>query len=96
MNEMTFEWDPQKAASNVLKHEVTFEEAVSVFRDPLARVHDDPAHSQSEPREIIMGQSGLGRLLLVAFVERDNHIRIISARRATRAERGDFEEASKP
>jgi uncharacterized DUF497 family protein len=96
MTEMTFEWDPKKAASNVLKHGVTFQEAVTVFSDPLARIHDDPAHSTLERREIISGQSGLGRLLLVAFVERDNRIRIISARRATRAERKDFEKASKP
>ena len=93
MNEMTFEWDPQKAASNVLKHKIWFEEAVTVFSDPLARIHDDPLHSQQEPREIIVGKSGLGRLLLVVFVERENRVRLISARRATQTERKDFEEA---
>lgn len=96
MNEMTFEWNPAKAASNFLKHGVRFEEAVTVFRDPLARIHDDPVHSHAEPREIITGQSVLGRLVLVAFVARENRIRIISARRATKTERKDFEEANKP
>ena len=95
MDEMVFEWNHEKASRNVRKHGITFEEATSVFGDPLARVHDDPVHSTSELREIIVGQSGLGRLLLVAFVERGTRIRIISARRATPVERKDFEEASR-
>lgn len=61
---MEFEWDPHKAASNLLRHGVAFEEALSVFADPLARVHGDPAHSEGEGREIIVGHSNRNRLLL--------------------------------
>lgn len=87
-----FIWDPFKAASNFDKHDISFEEALSVFRDPLARIFGDEEHSSMEPREIIIGQSSQRRLLLVAFVERGAAIRLISARRATRLERKDYEE----
>ena len=87
-----FEWDSQKAASNFKKHGVTFEEAVTVFGDPLAAIFDDEEHSVDEPREIIVGHSNYQHLLLVNFTERSDKIRIISARRATKRERQDYEE----
>ena len=89
----TFEWDPAKAAANLLQHGVTFEEAVTVFQDPLAKIHDDPAHSAAERRDIIVGRSIQGQLRLVAFTDRGSNIRVISARPVTRQERRDYEEA---
>ena len=90
---MEFEWDKAKAAANFKKHHVTFDEASTVFSDPLARIFDDPEHSAEERREIIAGHSIISRLLLVCFTERDaNVIRIFSAREATRNERQDYEE----
>ena len=89
---LRFSWDPQKAESNWAKHGVTFEEAVSVFADPLARIFDDAWHSETEPRELILGNSKLRRLILVSFVEDEEKVRVISARKATRAERSDYEE----
>jgi hypothetical protein len=89
----TFEWDRRKAEANRLKHGVRFEEAVTVFRDPLGRIHADPHHSDAEPREILIGHSSRGRLLLVAFTDRRGTIRVISARRATPGERRDYEES---
>jgi uncharacterized DUF497 family protein len=86
-----FEWDPAKAEANVKKHRVAFEEALSVFADPLARIFDDPDHSADEAREIVVGHSTKQRLLLVSFTERAGKVRIISARRATRHERQDYE-----
>jgi len=91
----TFEWDPAKAAANLQKHRVSFEEAVTAFQDPLARLHADPEHSSSENREIFVGHSESGRLLLVAFTEREGRIRVISARAATRRERRAYEESQK-
>lgn len=73
---------------------MAFEEALTVFGDPLARIHDDPHHSEREGREIIVGHSTQGRLLLVSFTERSGAVRLISARRATRHERKDHEEAT--
>jgi len=90
-----FTWDPRKAASNFQKHAISFEEALTVFGNPLARIHDDPHHSEREGREIIVGHSTRGRLLLVSFIERPGVIRLISARRATRHERQDYEEATR-
>lgn len=89
----TFEWDPAKAAANLLQHGVSFEKAVTVFQDPLAKIHDDPAHSAAERRDIIVGHSIEGQLLLVAFTDRGSNIRVISARPVTRQERRDYEEA---
>jgi hypothetical protein len=89
---LEFEWDDEKARSNEKKHHVSFEEAASVFTDPLAAIFDDEAHSQDEQREIIIGHSSANRLLLVSFNERAARIRIISARRATKQERRDYEE----
>lgn len=90
---MKFEWDPAKAASNIRKHGVSFEEAIIVFKDPLAFIFDDTAHSEHEHREIIIGMSALRRMLLVCFVEKyEDTIRIVSARPATRQEIKDYEE----
>ncbi len=88
-----FEWNNRKASSNFRKHRVQFTEAASVFSDPLARIFTDDAHSESEVREIIVGHSTAKHLLLVCFTEPVmDHIRIISARRATRTEQRDYEE----
>ena len=88
-----FEWDRHKAASNLNKHRVGFDEATSVFGDALARIFDDEGQPDAEAREIIVGYSAAGRLLLVSFIERaDNTIRIISARLATRRERRNHEQ----
>ena len=92
---LEFEWDPAKAAENQRTHGVTFEEAATVFGDPLARIFDDPEHSSDEPREIIVGYSDKQRLLLVSFTERATKIRIISARPATRDERQRHEQSTK-
>lgn len=90
---MKFAWDPQKASSNLRKHGISFDEAVTVFKDPLAYIFDDLEHSQDEHREIIIGMSTLRRMLLVCFVERqEDTIRLISARPATRIEINDYEE----
>lgn len=89
---MEFEWDQLKAIANLKKHGVSFEEAKTVFDNPLAVIFDDEAHSKDESREIIMGHSQQSRLLLVAFTERSNNIRIISARLVTRKEREDYEQ----
>ncbi|HYT93774.1 MAG TPA: BrnT family toxin [Gemmataceae bacterium] len=89
---INFEWDKDKAAANKKKHGVTFEEAATVFDDPLAAIFDDEAHSKDEQREIIVGHSTKKRLLLVCFTERAGAVRIISARRATKRERKDYEE----
>jgi uncharacterized protein len=90
---LTFEWDAKKAESNRVKHGVSFEEAATVFGDPLSLTIPDPAHSQTETRFIILGCSHQGRLLVVIHTERGDNIRIISARRASRRERRDYEEA---
>jgi uncharacterized DUF497 family protein len=89
---MKFSWDPRKAESNLRKHDVAFDEAISVFSDPMALIFDDMIHSEDEHREIIIGFSTLRRLILVCFVERsEDTIRIISARRATKTEIRDYE-----
>jgi uncharacterized DUF497 family protein len=89
---LEFEWDEDKAAANQKKHRVTFEEAATVFSDPLAAIFDDEVHSEDEQREIIIGHSAENQLLLVCFTERVGAIRIISARRATKRECRDYEE----
>lgn len=82
-----FEWDKKKAISNFRKHGVTFDEASTVFRDPLAFIFDDENHSEDELREIIIGHSISVRLMVVCFTEKDQSvIRIISARMATKKE----------
>ena len=89
---MQFAWDPKKAASNMRDHKVTFEEASSVFGDSLAVTFDDPDHSEGESRVLTFGLSEQGRLLVISHTERRGVVRIISARRATRAERRIYEE----
>ena len=90
---MWFSWDPRKAASNVRKHGVTFEEAATVFADPLAMVITDAVRVS---RALIIGESIRRRVLLTVFVERDEEeIRIISARRATNHERRNYERRQK-
>ena len=90
---MKFEWDPKKATANLKKHGVSFDEAISVFSDPLAYIFDDESHSQSEPREIIIGHSILNRLVLVCFTEHTEEVaRLFSARLATKKEYRDYEE----
>jgi len=89
---LKFEWDRKKAASNLSKHGVSFEEALTVFGDPLARIFDDEDHSIEEQREIIIGHSVKERLLVVCFTSQGESVRIFSARKATRRERKDYEE----
>ena len=89
---MDFAWDPAKAASNLLKHHVSFEEARTVFDDSLAASFEDEGHSEAEMREFIVGHSDQNRLLLVCFTERRDGIRLISARPVTRVERQDYED----
>ena len=84
---MRFEWDRDKSALNRKKHRITFDEAVTVFYDPLAATFGDPDHSLGEDRLITVGFSARGRLLVVCHTERSGVIRIISARRATARER---------
>lgn len=89
---MKFSWDPRKADTNFYKHGIAFDEAITVFNDPLALIFDDMAHSDDEHREIVIGFSALSRLVLVCFVERDEDtIRLISACRATKDEIKDYE-----
>ena len=93
MDAPTFEWDAAKAAANLTKHGVSFKEAATAFQDPLARIHADPDHSARERREILVGRSAQGRLILVAFTDRRGRLRLISAREVTRRERRDYEES---
>lgn len=89
---MTFVWDEKKAARNLKKHEVSFEEAISVFEDLLFVVAADDDHSLEEKRFIILGESNAGRLLVVSYAERGKETRIINAREATPRERKNYEE----
>jgi uncharacterized protein len=89
---MQFEWDPKKAAENLRKHRVSFEEASTVFGDPLAITFPDPDHSVGERRSLTFGTSREGRLLVVNHTDRRATVRIISARRALRSERLIYEE----
>ena len=89
---LTFEWDERKAKRNLKKHGVSFEEAATVFGDPLSLTIDDPLHSKHEERFVTMGESVRRRILVVVHTERGDNIRIISARVATRRERKAYEE----
>ena len=89
---LRFEWDPRKAKANRAKHGVSFEEAVTVFGDPFGRITDDPRHSETEERYVLLGQSARRWLLAVMFTERGQAIRLFSARKATRRERREYEE----
>ena len=92
MSLLQFEWDPNKAEASLAKHGVSFEEAMTVFADPLARIFADDEHSGDERREIIIGHSAQQNLILVSFTGIGDRIRILSARKATRKERKDYEE----
>jgi len=92
---VTFEWDPKKAATNLTKHGVHFDEASTVFADPLGRIVDDPRHSRGEDRSVLVGFSHGQRLLAVMFTERRGRIRIISARPVNQAERRTYEESAR-
>jgi len=89
---MIYEWNLEKAAANLRTHRVSFEDAATVFLDPLAMTYPDPDHSDEEEREITIGQSVRQDLLFVSHCARHGRIRIISARNATRKERGKYEE----
>jgi uncharacterized DUF497 family protein len=89
-----FEWDPRKEDLNLRKHGVTFDEATTVFGDPFALQMADPDHSETEERYLVLGRSTRQRVLVVAFLERSPRTRLISARRATRHERRQYEEES--
>jgi uncharacterized DUF497 family protein len=91
---LEFEWDPQKAAANLAKHAVSFEDAATVFGDPLGRILADPRHSAEEERSVLLGLSEGRHLLAVMYVGRGERIRIISARSATRRERRNYEEVT--
>lgn len=92
---MEFEWDPQKAADNLRKHGVSFEEAASVFNNVLAATYEDPDHSIVEKRYLTIGVSSEERLLIVAYADRDERIRIINARRVTGKERELYEKENR-
>ena len=89
---LLFEWDKKKAAANLKKHKVSFDEATTIFDDPLAYIFDDEDYSEDEQREIIIGHSIIRRLLVVCFERVEDLIRIFSARLATRREHKDYEE----
>ncbi|MFN0111479.1 MAG: BrnT family toxin [Blastocatellia bacterium] len=89
---MAFDWDKNKAAENLVKHGVSFDEAETVFDDPLYVDLYDPDHSIGEHRFIILGESAQGRLLMVSYTERSNLTRLISARELTTTERKKYEE----
>ncbi len=90
--QLRFEWDDDKAASNLRKHAVSFDEAQTVFTDDFSITVPDHEHSLAEARQIIMGVSKRNRLLVVSYTERGKLIRLISARKATRMERKKYEE----
>lgn len=91
---MEFEWNPDRAAINLSKHNISFQEATTVFNDSLSVTFPDPEHSIRESRYVIIGVSGLGQLLVVSHTDRENRTRIISARKATRPERRFYEEGN--
>lgn len=91
---MEFEWNPDKAAVNLKKHGISFEEAATVFNDPLSVTFPDPDHSFGESRYVIIGLSRFGQLLVVAHTDRREKVRIISTRKATRQEKRFYEEGN--
>ena len=91
---LEFEWDEKKARTNSKKHGVSFDEASTVFADPLARTIHDPQHSDEEDRFVIVGESHRQTLLVVVFTDRRDKIRLISAREANRRERKDYEKGN--
>jgi uncharacterized protein len=91
MENPEFEWDDEKAVSNLKKHDVSFEEGATIFNDPLIATIFDPDHSEDEERYVSMGISVQGRLLVVIHTERGERIRLISCRKAISAERKAYE-----
>jgi hypothetical protein len=89
---MKIEWDPEKAKSNLKKHGISFEEAATALSDPMAATGADPDHSISEERYVTFGVSEKGRLVVVSHTEKDETIRIISARKASKGEKELYEE----
>jgi len=90
---LLFEWNGDKAERNLKKHNVSFEEASTIFGDPLSVTIDDPVHSHEEERFVTVGQSVKHKLLVVVHIDRGDRIRIISARKATYNERKSYEES---
>ena len=88
---MEFQWDPDKALENEQKHDVTFLEAIGVFNDDLSSSVPDPDHAEGEYRYLIFGQSASGRHLVVSYTERDEGLRLVSARDMTPRERKAYE-----
>jgi hypothetical protein len=91
---LEFEWHPKKADANLKKHKVSFEEAKTIFGDPNVLVVPDLVHSVGEERSLAIGRSGDGRLLIICMTEREDRLRIISARLAERWERREYENAN--
>ena len=91
---MEFEWNPDKADINLRKHNISFHEATTVFDDSLSVTFPDPDRSMGEERYVIIGMSELGKLLIVSHTDRENRIRIISARTANRQEKRFYEHGS--
>ena len=89
---MIYEWDAEKAKGNLRKHRISFEDAATVFLDPLALTFPDPDHSSGEDREITIGRSSRQQVIFVSHCERGDRVRIISARKATRGEHRQYEE----
>ena len=89
---LTFEWDEEKAVKNLKNHRISFEEAKTVFNDPLSITVADPDHSIDEDRYIDIGMSSQGHLLVVVYTERGQNIRLISSRRATKREQRAYEQ----
>jgi uncharacterized DUF497 family protein len=92
---LNFEWDDDKAQNNLKKHKISFDEAISVFNDKLSITIFDSYHSINEERFIDIGLSNKNRLIVVIYTERNNNIRIISSRLATKQERENYENKSK-
>lgn len=90
---LEFEWDEKKAAANLARHGLSFEEAQTIFLDPLARIVEDQVHSTAERRELIIGQTLSGRFVFVCFMQRAPQlVRLISARPGTKKERRNYED----
>jgi len=89
---MNFEWDAKKALSNIKKHGISFEEAITAFDDPLVLILADDLHSDIGDRYLLIGESNKQRILMVAFTEKEGKSRIVSARKATAKERRFYEE----
>lgn len=91
MENSEFQWDEEKAKSNLKKHGVSFEEGATIFNDPMIATISDPDHSEDEERFISIGMSMIRRLLTVIHTYRKERIRLVSARKATKAEKKNYE-----